>query len=52
MEDVIVNIHDEYDGFRLLIGDKSWFFQDGESITPLIDFFEELGIEATYEEVY
>lgn len=47
-----VHIEEEYDGFAVYVGDKRYRFDQEDSIADLVDVFKDLGIDATYEEVY
>ena len=47
-----IQILEEYDGFRIIIGEKTWKFDQEDSIARLVDVFRELGHNAVYEELY
>lgn len=52
MDDIVVEIREENDGFSITIGELTWWFDQEEDKTKLVDVFEELGIEANYDAVY
>jgi hypothetical protein len=52
MTEKVVEIEGYCDGFSVTVDGVNFYFSQEDSVEGLKDMFEELGVNATYQEVY